>query len=160
MRYRSLDQLQTDADVHSTVPEKRGLSKWERLERWAELLERQGERRLRTIDGTEFGRRRERRSKRADDSPLTVAFEDPILRAEGLRGDRVGDAVAFFGLSEGHLHHIVCYCHHGTTISAETTAVRIRTAARLAEPGTVRRLAPAAVGLSLAAACGMALAVL
>jgi hypothetical protein len=79
MKYKSLEQIAPDADVHPGL----GMSRRERLERWAELLERQPNRRLSTIEGTEFGRRREREAKRADSSPLTVAFEDPLL---GLRG--------------------------------------------------------------------------
>jgi hypothetical protein len=88
MKYQSLEQIALLADVHPGI----AMSRRERLEHWAELLERQRSRRLSTIEGTEFGSPREREGKRADSSPLTVAFEDPILRVEGLRGDRVGDA--------------------------------------------------------------------
>jgi len=66
---------------------------------------------------------------RADDSLLTVAFNDPRLRAEGLAGDTVGDAVAFFGISERELHDIVCFCHHGATMAADAAAAQIRAAA-------------------------------
>jgi hypothetical protein len=79
MKYQSLEQIALEADVHPGI----GMSRRERLERWAELLERQPNRRLSTIEGTEFGSRREREAKRADHSPLTVAFEDPVLRAGG-----------------------------------------------------------------------------
>jgi hypothetical protein len=88
IKYQSLEQKALLADVHPGI----AMSRRERLEHWAELLERQRSRRLSTIEGTEFGSPREREGKRADSSPLTVAFEDPILRVEGLRGDRVGDA--------------------------------------------------------------------
>jgi hypothetical protein len=79
MKYRSLEQIALEADVHPDL----AMSRRERLERWAELLEGQPRRHLSTIDGTEFGSRREREAKRADDSPLTVAFEDTALRAAG-----------------------------------------------------------------------------
>jgi hypothetical protein len=118
MKYQSLEQVALEADVHPGM----GMSRRERLERWVELLERQPHRRLATIEGTEFGSRREREAKRADHSPLTVAFEDPVLRAAGLRGDRVGDAVAFFDLSHRELHRLVCDCHHGQTASPGTVA--------------------------------------
>jgi hypothetical protein len=62
----------------------------------------------------------------ADDSPLSVAFGYPRLRAEGLGGDTIGDATAFFGISERELHYIVCFCHSGETISAEKAAARVR----------------------------------
>jgi hypothetical protein len=111
MKYQSLEQIALEADVHPGM----GMSRRERLERWVELLEQRPHRRLSTIEGTEFGSRREREAKRADHSPLTVAFEDPVLRAAGLRGDRIGDAVGFFDLSHGEVHRLVCYCHHGRT---------------------------------------------
>jgi hypothetical protein len=67
MKYQSLEQIALEADVHPGT----GMSRRERLERWAELLERQPNRRLSTIEDTEFGSRREREAKRADSSPLT-----------------------------------------------------------------------------------------
>ena len=65
-------------------------------------------------------------STKADDSPLTIALNDTRLRAEGLAGDTVGDAVAFFGVREMELHNILCFCHHGATMSADAAAVRVR----------------------------------
>jgi hypothetical protein len=73
--------------------------------------------------------RAKRRALRADDSLLSVAFNDPYLRAEGLAGDTMGHAVAFFGISERQMHDIVCFCHHGPTIAANTAAAQIRAAA-------------------------------
>jgi hypothetical protein len=71
----------------------------------------------------------DRAGLRADDSPLSVAFADPRLRADGLAGDTVGDVIAFFGVSELELHNILCFCHYGETMSAETAAARVRTMA-------------------------------
>ena len=122
MKYKNLEQIAQEADVHPAV----GMSRRERLERWANLLAQQPERRLCAIEGTEFGTRPERLAKRADDSPITVAFQDPVLRTAGLRGDRVGDAVDFFDLSERAVHHLICYCHHGHTVSAGAVAARLR----------------------------------
>ncbi len=70
---------------------------------------------------------------REDNSPLTVAFQDPVLRAEGLQSDRYGDVLKFFELSDGELHHIVCYCHHGQTMMPEAVARDVRTAAQRKE---------------------------
>jgi hypothetical protein len=111
---------------------------------------------LSTIDGTEFGFRRARRAKRADDSPLTVAFQDPALRAEGLRGDRVGDALDFFELSEGDVHHLVCFCHYGQPVSAGAVAARVRVMARrvVQLPAVSGRILLAG-GLSAAAVLGL-----
>jgi hypothetical protein len=126
MKYQSLEQIAVEAEVHPGI----GMSRRERLERWAELLEQQPNRRLSTIDGTEFGSRREREAKRSDHSPLTVASEDPVLRAEGLGGDRVGDAVEFFDLAHREVHRLVCYCHHGLTVLSGSVAARVRMTAR------------------------------
>ena len=105
------------------------LSKSERLEWWAKALEREGGRHLKTLYQVEYAPPAERAALRADGSPLTVAFNDLRLRAEGLAGDTMGAAVAFFGISEGELHDILCYCHHGATMTADVAALRIRAAA-------------------------------
>ena len=151
MKYQSLGQIALEADVHPGM----GMSRRERLERWVELLERQPHRRLSTIEGTEFGSRREREAKRADHSPLTVAFEDPMLRAAGLRGDRVGDAVGFFDLSHGEVHRLVCYCHHGRTVSPGTVAARVRMIAQRDEPATLASRGMVIGGLATGAALGL-----
>jgi hypothetical protein len=148
MKYQSLEQITLEADVDTGI----GLSRRERLERWAELLYEQPDRRLCAIEGTEFGGRRERDAKRADNSPLTVAFEDPVLRAEGLRSDRVGDAVEFFDLSYDEVHCLVCYCHHGLTVAPGTVAVRVRRLARQDKPATLSSRGMVIGGLSALAA--------
>ena len=151
MKYKNLEQIAREADVRSAV----GMSRRERLERWAELLAQQPDRRLSTIEGTEFGFRKARRAKRADHSPLTVAFQDPVLRAGGLRGDRVGDAVDFFELSEGDVHYLVCYCHFGQAVSAGAVAARLRMMARRAELPALPARYLVVGGLSAMAALGL-----
>jgi len=76
----------------------RPLSKSERLEHWAEALEPRGRSASQDTVEIEHAPPVKRAALRADDSLLTVAFNDPGLRAEGLAGDTVGDAVAFFGI--------------------------------------------------------------
>ncbi len=61
-------------------------------------------------------------------SAITVAFEDSLLRTEGLKDDTYGEAKRFFELTDWQLHDIVCYCHFGATMSAGTAARRIRAA--------------------------------
>jgi hypothetical protein len=92
---------------------------------------------------------------RVDNSPLTVAFQDPVLRAEGLRGDRVGDALDFFELSEGGLHQLVCYCHFGQTVSAGAVAARLQVMARRAELTALPTRLLVATGLSAVAVLGL-----
>jgi hypothetical protein len=129
MEHKTLDEIRDVADILPTWSGASPLSKRERLERWAEALEREGGRRLKTLFEIEYAPPAERVALRADDSPLTVAFNDPRLRAEGLAGDAVGDAVAFFGVSAMELHNILCSCHHGATVAADAAALRVRAAA-------------------------------
>jgi hypothetical protein len=88
-------------------------------------------------------------------TPLTVAFEHPVLRAAGLRGDRVGDAVEFFDLSEGDVHNLVCYCHYGQAVSAGAVAARLRVMARRAELPALPARYLVVGGLSAMAALGL-----
>jgi len=129
MEHKSLDKLRDVADVLPNWMNNRPLSKSERLKCWAQALDREGGRQLNTLFQVEYAPAEKRTVMRADDSLLTVAYDDPRLRAEGLAGDTIGDAMRFFGVSERQLHDIVCFCHHGPTISACTAAAQIRAAA-------------------------------
>jgi hypothetical protein len=63
---------------------------------------------------------------REDNSPLTVAFEDPVLRSAGLKDDTFGEAARFFELSDWELHTALCYCHFGPTVRASDVVGRVR----------------------------------
>ena len=126
MEHKTRNQIRDVADILPSYLQTHPLSKRERLELWAEALERQGVRRLRTLFEIEYLPAAERALVRADGSPLSIAFSEPRLRAEGLAGDTIGDVAAFFGISERQLHDIVCYCHSGETVLAQTVAMRIR----------------------------------
>lgn len=129
MEHKTLYEMRDIADILPNRLRSNPLSTRERLERWAEALEREGGRRLRTLFEIEYAPLGERDAVRADDSPLGVAFNDVRLRAEGLAGDTIGDAIAFFGVSETELHGILCYCHNGETMAADVAAMRVRVAA-------------------------------
>jgi hypothetical protein len=129
MERKSLDEVRGVAAVLPNWVQPRPLSRFERLHCWAEALERAGGRRLKTLFEIEHAPYGQRAALRADGSPLSIAFDEPRLRAEGLAGDTVGDATAFFGISEMELHAILCFCHHGETMSAEEAAMRVRRAA-------------------------------
>jgi hypothetical protein len=132
MEYKTVKQLEQVAEVHQTPV----MSRSERLERWAELLERQSDRRLNTFYETEYQTRIQRDTLRCDDSPISVAFDDPLLRAAGLKDDSYGEAKRFFELSDWELHRVVCYCHHGAVMSAETAARSVRAIlTKMADPG-------------------------
>ncbi|WP_027168554.1 hypothetical protein [Mesorhizobium sp. WSM3224] len=123
MKHQTLDQLHAIADVKPLVPLK---TKAEKIERWAELLDRNPLRCLTALTGTEYLYPSMRAEARAPGSPLTVAFEDPLLRASGLQSDTYGEARRFFELSDWELHEIVCSCHAGATMQASWAAGRVR----------------------------------
>ena len=145
MLYRSMEQIASEADVF-TMP---SLSRRDRLERWAEALARQPAQ-LRAIPEVEYGSRLERAARHADHSPLTVAYDDPLLRAAGLRGDTIGDAAEFFCLSHAQLHHLVCYCHHGLTMDPQATAAQVRGLTQRADACMAAIITLAAVGAPVA----------
>lgn len=158
MEHKTLDEVRGVAAILPNWLRARPLSKCERLQCWAEALERAGGRRLKTLFEIEHVPSAYRSALRADGSPLSLAFDDPRLRAEGLAGDTVGDAIAFFGISEMELHAILCFCHHGETMSAEEAAMRVRRAA--AGAGHELRYAPTRfVGTIVAISLSIALTV-
>jgi hypothetical protein len=113
-----LDQLSTKANVAPNLPQTGFLSRQRRLQRWSELLAREPDRLLNTFPQTEYMDPRLRASMRCANSALTVAFEDPVLREAGLTDDSYGTAKKFFGLSDRHMHWMLCYCHHGMSVRA------------------------------------------
>ncbi|MER8826637.1 hypothetical protein NKH73_11525 [Mesorhizobium sp. M0938] len=127
MKHQTLDQLHAVADVHAEATDLVA-TRSQRLERWAKLLEKNPDRRLEALTGTEYKSPEIREKMRYNDSPLTVAFEDPIFRAQGLRDDTYGEARRFFELTDWQLHEIVCHCHAGATIRARWAASRVRAA--------------------------------
>ena len=127
MKHQTLNQLLSIAEVHPE-PTHVSMTRNQRLERWAELLERNPDRALAALEGTERQSREARHVCRASDSPITVAFEDPLLRAEGMQNDTYGEAKSFFELSDWRLHEIVCDCRTGSTMQASRAARQVRKA--------------------------------
>jgi hypothetical protein len=127
MKHQTLDTLRQSAAVLPLdgVP---ALSRRERLERWAIALETHGGK-VRPFSRTEYLPQSARTALRGDDTPVTVAFADPLLRAEGLAGDTYGDALTFFALSEREAHHLLCDCHYGGSMTAANVAARLRATA-------------------------------
>jgi len=125
MKHQTLDQLQAIADINPSAPAPL-MTRTQRLERWAELLDANSARCLAALTGTEHLHYSVREEARATGSPITVAFEDPLLRASGLRNDSYGEAKRFFELSDWQLHDIVCSCHTGATMQAGWASARVR----------------------------------
>jgi hypothetical protein len=140
MEHRTSAELKGFAEIIRP----QNLSKRDLLERWALALEKRKGARLRTLRETEYKPVKERSALREDSSPLSVAFDDPVLRSAGLTSDRFGEVARFFGLSHWQLHDVVCNCHFGETVAAEAVAARVR---RL----SARSFATFATGYAIAA---------
>ena len=125
MEHKPLSELSHVADLKPSTPVV-ALSKRDRLDRWAELLEREPDRVLRTLDEIEWKPKAVRLAMRADNSALSVAYADSLLRTEGLASDRFGDAVKFFQISEHEAHIVLCSCNGGESMRAEEAARRVR----------------------------------
>ena len=125
MRYQTRSELQTIADInpHTAAPL---MTRASRMERWIELLEQNPSRCLSALVGTEHLHPLVRVEARAAGSALSVAYEDPLLRASGLQSDTFGEAKRFFELSDWDLHEVVCSCHVGATMQAGWAAGRVR----------------------------------
>ena len=80
MEHKTRDQIRDVAAILPSYLQSRPLSKRERLDLWVEALEREGERRLRTLFEIEYAPAAKRGGLRADDSPLSIAFSEPRLR--------------------------------------------------------------------------------
>jgi hypothetical protein len=123
MQYRRLDQMRGHAAVAEARP---SMTRRERLRRWADVLDREGYQVLDLLHEVEARTETERRRLRVDRSPISVAFGDPALRAEGLSGDTFGDARSFFGLSDEEAHRLLCDCDFTGVMSGHTAAWRVR----------------------------------
>jgi hypothetical protein len=128
LKHQTLDQLHTIAEINKD-PAIHRMTQTQRLERWAELLDRHPHP-VTALEGTEYQRRTVRNAMRAQGSPISVAFEDTLLREEGLANDTYGEAKRFFELSDGQLHRIVCNCHVGSLMQSSRAAYYVRAAVK------------------------------
>jgi hypothetical protein len=94
----------------------------------------------------EYLRRAERLLLRRDGSPLTIAYSDPVFRAQGLTGDRLGDAMSFFHLDDREAHHLFCDCHYRTGVSSQVIAAQVRSVAQRPTLGEMWTKARATIG--------------
>ncbi|KWV54816.1 hypothetical protein AS026_38310 [Rhizobium altiplani] len=129
MKHHTLDALRSTAGIHTNFQDF-STTREARLVRWAELLEREPDRRLRTLPETECQPPSVRDRMRCADSPMAVAYEDAVFRAEGLKDDSYGEAKRFFELTDWQLHGFVCSCHSGATVRSGIAAKSLRRAAR------------------------------
>lgn len=128
MEYRTRDDIAAVAQV--LAPANLRLSRHEKLLRWAAALDTLAGQPLQALRRLEFLDPRERPAVREDNSPLSVAWKDPILQAEGLGGDTLGDAQQFFELTDDQVHYLLCDCHFHGTLTATMVAARLRSMAQ------------------------------
>lgn len=124
MKHHNLDQLQALAKIDPDYPQL--MSREMRLQRWIERLEADPLRVLSTLHETEYLPQTTRDALRCNNSAISIAFSDPILRASGLQSDTYGEAKRFFELSDRQLHRIVCDCQFGAIVSSAKIARFIR----------------------------------
>lgn len=129
MQHQDLDRIQGTKSLDPELDRPK-LSRSERLNRWADLLEAQAGRPLRALEDVEYVSPAVRRDLRKDDSPLALAYADPVFRADGLTSDRMGDSMDYFGLSDRQAHWLLCDCHYGGRMTASEVATRVRDEAR------------------------------
>ncbi|WP_274629541.1 hypothetical protein [Arvimicrobium flavum] len=144
MKHQTIDELQAVAEIQPGLP--RTLTRSERLQRWAELLERDPGRRLSTLHQTEYQAPLARDRMSSEGSPISVAFADDVLREAGMKNDTYGEAKRFFELTDGQLHEVICYCHFGSSVSAATAAAHVRQILVGRKPGLLARLREAFLG--------------
>ena len=135
MKHQNPDDLIIEATAIS-VEGPAGLNRVERLRRWADALEAH-DGPLNALRQIEYLPRAERRAYRAPETPMTVAYLVPDLRAAGLEGDTLGEAMEFFSMSNEDAHRLLCDCHYQGTMTGAGLAERIRHYARAVERGNL-----------------------
>ncbi len=131
MEHRPLDQLRDCANIvelETRVAKSPRELRRERLERLASVMAaHQGP--VTLLTRIEYLPEQERLPLRIDNSPLEIAYRDPLLRAQGLAGDRLADGMTFFELSPAEAHYLLCDCHYTGMITGDMIAARARTVA-------------------------------
>ena len=124
MKYRTLEEIVPVAQVMPAGPDARAVKR-ARLERLATVLYSY-EGPVKLFPGIEYLEWHERMLARHDRSPLAVAYQDAVFRGQGLKGDRIQDAMAFFNLSWREAHHLFCECHYGARVTPQVIAREVR----------------------------------
>jgi len=136
MLHQGLDELRLKADVVPLKTERTRMTRGERLERWAAVLDQHHGPMMPFIRIESYSWP-ERKNLRGDDTPVALAFRDPMLRADGLAGDTFGDACNYFELSNGQAHRLLCDCHYRGTMTGTKVAAHLRS---VAKGGLVQRI--------------------
>jgi hypothetical protein len=137
MEHKSLEQLRDRAAVveleKRVAPSPRELRRM-RLKRLAEVLAQHAGP-VTLLTRIEYLPEQDRLPLRIENSPLEIAYRDPVLRGQGLAGDRLGDGITFFDLSPAEAHYLLCDCHYSGMITGDMIAARARSVANRASIG-------------------------
>lgn len=124
MKYQDPHQLPA-ADLVPSLDGIVALTRHERLMRWADGLESHRES-LTALREIEYLSPEERRAYRGANTPLTVAFGDPVLREAGLKDDSLGSAMDFFEMTDDDAHRLLCDCNYMGSMTGAGLANRVR----------------------------------
>ncbi len=122
MEFKSIADLRSIAEITPAVPK---LTRAQKIAIWVDALNKDPGRILHPLPEIEWVAPAQRASLRVEGSPLTVAFNDPALRAAGLVSDQLGDGLAFFEMTEAEAHDTLCSCRYGRTMTAGAASRRI-----------------------------------
>ena len=118
---------EVETTVAATV---KPMTRRQKLERWVQVLREQycnvllaNLRRIEYMNEQQFNAARE------DNSILTAAANDPVLKEAGLQNDTVGEARRFFELTSGQLHSMTCFCLSASESTGKEAAARIERSA-------------------------------
>lgn len=125
MKHQSPEQLREAAAIVAAHPLTQ-MTRRERIDRWADLLDQHAGH-MEALYRIEYLSDEERRAYRGGDStPLAIAFRDPVLRAGGLGGDTLGDAMDYFEMTDDDAHRLLCDCHYAGSLTGHNLAGRLR----------------------------------
>ncbi|MCT8999478.1 hypothetical protein [Chelativorans intermedius] len=124
MKHHSAQEIAAAATLYPSPQEPR-MSRRQRIERWAALLESHSGT-LNALRQIEYLSPADRRAYRAPNTPLTIAFNDPVLREEGLKSDGLGDAMTFFEMNDSDAHRLLCDCRYLGRMTGTAVAERLR----------------------------------
>ncbi|AMN42690.1 hypothetical protein [Rhodoplanes sp. Z2-YC6860] len=131
MEHKPLEQLRNQAAIveleKRVAPSPRELRRM-RLQRLAHVLAQHAGP-VTLLTRIEYLPEPDRLPLRIDNSPLEIAYRDPVLRAQGLAGDRLADGMTFFDLSQAEVHYLLCDCHYSGMITGDMIAARARSVA-------------------------------
>jgi hypothetical protein len=122
MEFKSVADLRSIAEVTPAIVK---LTRAQKIAIWVDALNKDQARILHPLPEIEWVAPAQRAGLRVEGSPLTVAFNDPALRAAGLVSDKLGDGLAFFEMTEAEAHDTLCSCRYGRTMTAGAASKRI-----------------------------------